>query len=236
MSDDIDPRVTPALHPTCVEAIDGYNETTAPVLAPTQTAFSAAYIRIGEVHDAREKARTNPTWNEAQQVIATDDFAQKQFAAIARGFDSARANLVRGIEHIENELSAPVTAKASQGVAAEIRAHTKTLSLTQRVSFLRQAIQNGDDVTATAVLGAPAYLSGLDPEIQALLLRDWHVRTSPEKAQRLKAMQGARDLIEERSGLVFKQLAKAVGAPPHKAQALRAAKTAAEKAFVMRDA
>lgn len=34
-------------------------------------------------------------------------------------------------------------------------------------------------------------------------------------------MKGAKQMIEERAGLVFKELEKAVGAPPHKAAALR---------------
>ncbi len=42
-------------------------------------------------------------------------------------------------------------------------------------------------------------------------------------------------MIEERAGLVFKELEKAVGAPPHKAAALRKAKTEAEQAFVLKD-
>lgn len=42
------------------------------------TAFSTAYEGIRAVHEAREKAKTNPTLNEAHQIIHTDDFAQKQ--------------------------------------------------------------------------------------------------------------------------------------------------------------
>ena len=79
------------------------------------------------------------------------------------------------------------------------------------------------------------FLSGLTPEFQKIYLRLYHEKNSPEKAKRLKVMQGAKTLIEERAGLVFKELEKAVGAPPHKAKALREAKTAAEKAFVLKD-
>jgi hypothetical protein len=86
------------------------------------------------------------------------------------------------------------------------------------------------------VLAAPAYLSGIDPAMQASLLRMWHVKQNPVKEKRLRAMQAALDLVGQRGGLVFKELERAVGAPPHKVKALREAKTAAEKAFVMREA
>jgi len=233
MSDNIDIRVTPALHPDNVKEIEGYDSETEAILAPTVTAFDEAYRAIGAVHNAREKAKTNPTWNEAQQIIATDDLAQKQFGRIAKGFDSVRGNLEKGIASIEKELSAPVESKAAHSVATEIRGHIKGLTTDDRMKVIRQAIDDGDHTVATAVLGVPAMLSGIAPEMQKVLLRLYHERHNPQMAKRLKAMQSAKVMIEERGGLVFKELEKAVGAPPHKARALRDAKTAAEKAFVM---
>jgi hypothetical protein len=103
------------------------------------------------------------------------------------------------------------------------------------MKLIQQAIDDGDHTVATAVLGAPAILSGIDANMQKTLTRMYHERHNPAMAKRLKVMTAAKVLIEERAGLVFKELEKAVGAPPHKAKALREAKTAAEKAFVMQD-
>ncbi len=236
MSEGIDTRVTPSLHPDNVKEVDGYDEQTAPYVSLAETAFSEAYIGIGQVHSAREKARTNPTWTEAQQIIQTQDFADKVFSRIARQMDGAMASLGKGIAALEAQLSAPVTSVAAQGVAVEIRAHVKALPNNKRLGFIQSAFAAGDAVTVSSVLGAPSYLSGLDAGMQGALLRQWHERNSPEVAQRLKTMKGARDLITNRGGLVFGELEKAVGAPPGKAKALREAKTAAEKAFVFREA
>lgn len=235
MSDGVDTRVTPALHPRNVHSIDGYGSDTAVYLAPVETAFSEAYIGVGQVHDARAASGRNPTWNEAQQVIQTQDFADQIFARVARSMDSAKANLDKSITSLEAQLSAPVAAKAAQGVASEIRSFTKTMPTGERMAFIQQAITAGDETTITALLGAPSYLSGIDTKTQEVFTRLWHERNSPEIAQRVKAMKGARDLIVERGGLVFMELEKAVGAPPHKVKALREAKTAAERAFVLKD-
>jgi hypothetical protein len=229
----VDTRITPALHPGNVREIDGYDGETAVVLAPTETAFSAAYEGLRKVHDAREKARTNPTWNEAMQVIQTQELADKVFHRVARSFDTTRANLEKGIEHLEGELSRPVESRAAGGIASEVRAHVKGLPASGRVDLVRQAINEGDHIVATAVLGAPAILSGLDPKMQAILTRHYHERHNPGVAKRLKAMVGARDLIEQRAGLIFKELEKAVGMRPDKVKALREAKNASEQAFVM---
>lgn len=91
MPTEIDARITPTLHPDNVASIEGFDDQTAPYLAPTMTAFSTAYEGIRAVHEAREKAKTNPTWNEAHQIIHTDDFAQTRLA-VPRAAKTARRN------------------------------------------------------------------------------------------------------------------------------------------------
>jgi hypothetical protein len=235
MTDSIDPRITPTLHPDNVKTIEGYDDQTAPYLGPTMTAFSTAYEGVRAVWSAREAAAQNPTWNEAMQIIHTDNFAQKHFTKISKSFDVTRSNLEKGIAMLEQQLAAPIESKAAQSISAEIRAYTKNLPSEQRHKFIQEAIDAGDHTTVAALLGAPAYLSGLDGNFQQTYTRFWNERSAPEVAQRLKAMRGAKQMIEERAGLVFKELEKAVGAPPHKAAALRQAKTNAEKAFVLQD-
>ncbi|PZT22179.1 hypothetical protein A7X86_05150 [Stenotrophomonas maltophilia] len=235
MTDSVDVRITPALHPDNVKAIEGFDEQTAPYLAPTMTAFSTAYEGVRAVWSAREAAANNPTWNEAMQIIHTDDFAQKHFAKITKSFDVTRSNLDKAIVALEQQLTTPIESKAAQSISAEIRAFVRDMPNEKRHAFIQQAIDAGDNTTVSALLGAPAYLSGLDANFQQTYTRFWNERSAPELAQRLKAMKGAKAMIEERAGLVFKELEKAVGAPPHKAAALRQAKTAAEKAFVLKD-
>lgn len=235
MTDNVDARITPSLHPDNVKNIDGFDEQTAPYLAPTMTAFSTAYEGVRAVWAAKEAAAHNPTWNEAMQIIHTDDFAQKHFAKISKSFDVTRSNLEKGITMLEQQLAAPIESKAAQSIAGEIRAFVRDMPTEKRHKFIQEAIDAGDEKTVSALLGAPAYLSGLDANFQQTYVRFWNERSAPEVAQRLKAMKGAKQMIEERAGLVFKELEKAVGAPPHKAAALRQAKTNAEKAFILQD-
>ena len=235
MPTEIDARITPTLHPDNVASIDGFDEQTAPYLAPTMTAFSTAYEGVRAVLAAKEAAAANPTWNEAQQIIHTDDFAQKHLARITKSFDVTRSNLDKAIVALEQQLTTPIESKAAASIAGEIRAFVRDMPTEKRHAFIQQALDAADHVTLGAVLGSPPYLSGLDANFQAVYVRHYHERNSPELAQRLKAMKGAKQMIEERAGLVFESMARAVGAPPHKAKALREAKTAAEQAFVLKD-
>ncbi|WP_186402204.1 hypothetical protein [Sphingopyxis sp. P1IMeth2] len=244
MSDNIDTRVAADLHPGVVKALDSYDEDTETILGPTVAAFTEAYTGIGRVHDAKEKAATNPTWNEARQLIETDAFGQKVFAQIAKRFDSAASNLKVVIAGIEKEFSSPIESKAAGMIAAEIRSHVKGLKIGERLAFVQAAIKDGDQRTATAILGAPSYLSGLDRDMQATLTRIYHEHHEPVKAKRLRAAQAGLDLLESRGGAVHTQLAKAVGCIEVRndrgivtrrilAKELKDKKSAAEQAFVL---
>lgn len=231
MPDNIDTRITPSLHPINVRELDGYDDDTATILSSTESAFANAYQQLGKVFDASEAARSDPTLTEAAATLKAADYADRAFTGIARQFDGAAANLKVIAEGIERELSAPVESRASNSLSAEIRAYCKSLPEGERMSFVRRAITDGDTRTATAILGAPSYLSGINGEMQAILTRMFHEHHEPLKAKRLKAARAGLDLIGERSGLVFGALEKAVGAPPAKVAKFRAAAAKTAKAF-----
>lgn len=233
MADNIDTRVTPSFHPNTVQAIDGYDADTASILAGTEAAFNEAYIGIGRVHDAREAAKTNPTWNEAQQVIATQDLADKLTTQLAKRFDSATANLTRVVEGLERDLSQPIEGNGVGAMAGEIRSYVHALPEGQRMSFIQKAIESGDTRTVGACLGGPAYLCGITPEMQTALLRMHHEKASPRAAKQLRAAKAGLELLGDRGPLIFKEMEKAVGVKQAKVQQIRAAKAAAEKSFAV---
>lgn len=233
MSTKIDTAISPALHPDNVKSIDGYDDETAPVLAQTMTAFSAAYQAIGEVKAAREAGEKNQAWSPETLTIKLDDLATKKLNAITRTFDAEMTRLNKAITFLEGELSQPVQSQAVGSLGREIRDHVKALKPDQRQAFIQRAIDGGDHLSATAVLGAPAYLSGLEDQMGQALLRHYHAKHNPDKAKRLKALQGARSLIEANAGKAFTAMEKVVGAPPDKAKKLREANSAAEKHFAM---
>ena len=219
------------MDPSNVRALPEYDEETKSFLAPTESAFSLAYNGIRAIWNARDAAARNPGWTEEQRILQLSKLADKKMGEIAKTFDSVRANLVKQIDYIEGELSVPVEAKSGTRFAVEIRAHAKALSLTERQSFIRAAILEGDETTMSALLGAPAYLSGLNNEFQRVFLRQWHEKVAPEKTKRLTALLAAKTLIEERGGLVFPGIEKAMGASWGRVAELRKAQDTATKAL-----
>ena len=62
-------------------------------------------------------------------------------------------------------------------------------------------------------------------------LRLYHERSNPATAKRLKAMRPAKELIETRAGRVFIEMERAIGGQSSKANMVRKAQEAAEKAL-----
>ena len=122
--------------------------------------------------------------------------------------------------------------------------HALRMTTTERMTFVQAAIRDGDQRTATAVLGAPAYLSGIETETQSVLTQMYHEHHEPLKTKRLKAAKAGLDLVETKGGMVHTQLAKAIGCIEERndrgfvtrriyAKELKTQKAAAEKAFVL---
>lgn len=229
-------NVTLSLHPSNIENIEGYNEDTRLYVSHVVTAFSAAYMGIDDIHKARAKAATNPSWTEAQQLLNVAKFAELHQEKITRKFDQVRKTLTTQIDAIESMLTTPLKHAAERpGIASEIRAHFKSLSNEQRWTALEDAQKEGQTEVLQAVLGSPGMLSGMNENERAVRTRLYHENQNPVISNRLKVMRAAKEMMEQRGGLVFGEVSKAIGADWRKIQKLREANTAAEQAFIVKD-
>ncbi|SEQ69630.1 hypothetical protein [Sphingobium sp. YR768] len=211
MSDDNDTRISPTLHPGIAGEIGDYDDDTRPLLGQTETAVSEAFKALQSIHNAKEGAKLNPTLNDFEQLVAVDDHATKVMSKVYSTWSRTVDTLNNNITAMEKDLYAPVESKASRAMATEIRQHFANLEMGPRMNALRKAIEAGDEMTATAVLGAPCYLSGLDPELHAEYLHDWHNAQRPLEAKKIRAMRAAAEMLNERYALLTKAVEKAVG-------------------------
>lgn len=231
----IDTRVTSTLHPQIVRSLPEYaDETNRHLLANTEQALELSYKAIAQIHDAREQAEKDPTMNEAARAIAVADFADKLQERATKAVDSAYGVLTKQIAQIEGELSQPVQSHAANSsISKEIRDHVRGLKAEGKsaMSFVRERLNEGDLPSASAVLGAPAYLSGLTKEQQSALLRMYHEKSSPQKVKQLAALKAGVGVLERGGGLILGQVQKAIGADYRKIKMLREANNASKRAF-----
>ncbi|UVO49248.1 hypothetical protein M0208_01460 [Sphingomonas sp. SUN019] len=229
MPEQVDTRVSPALHPDGVKNVEGYNDETAIYVADAMSAFATAYSAIGKIHDATEYAKNNPTWTEEQRFLIVGKEAAKVQDQICRKFDAVQASLTKAINHVDSELSQPLKERAGLGnLNQEVRAHSKHLNREERGKLLNEAFAQGDTDTLQAILGAQPFLSGLSAPEHAHYLRRFHEKQNPALVARLTVMRNVMAKLDRDAPLVFAQVTKAVGAPPAK---VRGIDTANERAL-----
>lgn len=212
MSDEMDVRISPTLHPGIAGEIADYDDDTRPLLGQTETAVDEAFKALQSIHDAKAGAAKNPTLNEYAQLVAVDTHATKVMSKVYGSWSRAVDVLNANIAKMDKELNAPVEQRATASMASEIRSFFRGLkSDGARMGALRKAIESGDDVTATAVLGGRPYLSGLSDDLHAEFLHDWHRAQRPVEAKKLAAMRQAADMLNNRYKLLTKAVTEAVG-------------------------
>lgn len=213
MSDEIDVRVSLDLDPEAVFAtIEDYDDDTASYLSPAKTAFTEAYSALRAVHDAKAAAEDDPTLNDAGRLLKVDDYASKRMLAkVYPAWDAASSSLNSKVEAWEKEMTKSVESKASQMISGEIRAHFKSLKTGERMTAISQAIKDGDELVASAVLGGPGMLSGIDEEMRSVLVREYHEKFNAPMAKRLRAAKSGLAQIDGKLGLLRREVTKAVG-------------------------
>ncbi|WP_454756890.1 hypothetical protein [Cupriavidus campinensis] len=227
---DINTDVTPSLHPSVIEAVDGYEQHMAYVVE-ARNAFDEAYKALSTIHNARRAVADDPTMTDTAKLLAVAEFADKHSDKLFRRFDGAVARLTLTVRDHESKLTAPVQQAAAAPVAAEIRAHVKAMNQGERASFLNDALRVGDTQTITAVLGAPAYLSGLTEVEKQVHTRAYHAKANPDLSARLAIMTKAKELLEQRGALMHGEIEKSIGGSWAKVAAARQASNKAKAAF-----
>lgn len=229
-------HVSPTLHPSNITGMEGYNDETKGYVAHAVTALDAAYQSVAAVIEARQKLSLDESRTDRAKVLMTAQLADKYSEKLQRQFESSWNQLNDAIRHTEQTLSKPVEEYAGIGnVATEIRAHLKAMSSGERMQFLNEALERGDERTLKSVLGAPGYLSGLSDAELSHFTRQYHSKQAPEVTARLEVMKGALDRLERAHPALMQELEKAVGATRHEVERLKAATNAAEAALVMKE-
>lgn len=220
MNNGIDTRVSPALDPETVRAVDGYTDETAQFVGEVFSAFNDAYQTTSKNHDAADLWRQNPATTRENAILIVGKEASKQQDRLLRRMDSALRGLEATIAHTEGELSRPLEARALGTLNAEVRNHARSLDRAERSKLIREAMEADDDTTLASILAAPPYLSGLTQVDRDHYLHEYHARKNPGLVARLTVLRSARDKVDRDGKLVIKEMRKAVGAPANEVQGI----------------
>lgn len=227
---DINTKVSPSLHPSNIESIEGYNDETASHVADALGAFNTAYTQLGKINEFREAIAPDTSMTDDAKLLDVSKYAGKCMDAATKAFDNADKSLLARIAHAEAELNAPLKAtKSTTGLTSEIRGHVKALPADERRAWFAEAIASNDSSSLEAVLAGPGYLSGLKQVEVDHYTRLYQEQQNPQMFRRLQVMKQAHAMLRERSQLVISGVQKAMGADFGKVQKVRERVTASQK-------
>lgn len=195
MSVPVNSRVTPALDPETYLAVDGVNDSTRGYIDDVIGFCNDAYSVLGQLHAAKDAVDSNPTWTAEQKVLAMNAETTKQKARLAQRLDRTMRDLDSRIALTEQELLRPVQVAAANPLAAEVRAHFKSLKEGDRSKLLREALAANDTATLDAVLGAQPFLSGMSAIDRDHFTRLYHTAKQPHLVERLDVMKRVKDVL-----------------------------------------
>lgn len=228
-------RVTPALDPETYLAVEGVNDSTRGYIDDVVSLMNDCYATLGKLHSAKDAVDSNPAWTAEQKVLMMSAETNKQKDRLAQRLDRTVRDLESRIAHTEQELLKPVQQGAAVGpLASEVRAHFKALDNAQRSKLIREALEANDEPTLQAVLGAQAFLSGMNNIDKEHFIGLYHAKRQPHLVERRDVMVRVRDLLDSSNahGTAFHKAFDLVrGAPAGEARALEKADAAARAAL-----
>lgn len=227
--------VSPSLHLANITGIAGYENAKGYVHHAAE-AMDSAYQAVEHVMEARRKLQLDESRTQKARVLMAAQLADKYLSTLQTKINSSHSKLTAGINHTEVELSKPMEEYAGIGnVATEIRSHLKSMSSGERIKFLSEALERGDEKTLKSSLGAPPYLSGMSQAEADHVTRNYHNKQNPEMASRLETMKQVRSKLENAERIMVKEMEKAVGATHFEVEKLKAASNDAEAALILKE-
>lgn len=206
--------------------LDGY-EAHGAAIAPAVTAMDMMKAAIESVVTARNKSAKDPELmhSEASQVLRVADYADKLMTPALQKVDAANAHLSTQIKAVEADLNKAITGSAHSALASEIRAHAKAQK--SPMQFVSELIQSGDEQSVSAVLGAPAYLSGLTQQMRDALTQQWNSKRNPALTEKLTLLRAAQERLERAGTTLLSTIERGMGVKYDMVKRLRDAKAAA---------
>lgn len=200
-----------SLDPGVITNLDGYEELGGCGLDHVVNAMSGLHSACASIIQSRLAVQQDPTLTDAARAIAVADLADKLTAKVTKSVDASLAMLKKTIAAERAELSKPLAAAVNPELGREIRAHCKALKPAERLGFLQARARAGDTVTLSAVLKAPAYLSGVESDVLNTLNQELNRALNPQAVKRLAMLEAADERLSHAGAIFIASAERAVG-------------------------
>lgn len=162
-----------------------------------RAALETIYEAASKINDVARQVQDTGRLAQAAQP-----YAERALATAGRQASTLEAQ----VRHLDSEIASTLKAPVAPDIAAQVRAHWAARSQ-QALTGIRAAIEQGDTATISAVLHAPAYLSGLTDEQQVLLRTMAAAKLAPDHVAQRDEAEAALGQVHNAIGSFTKTMA-----------------------------
>ena len=161
-----------------------------------RSALEGIYVAYGKINDLAGQVRSKELL-----AVSAQPFAERAI----RSAGSTLNKLAAQRDHMDGEIAKDITAEKNSPQAAEVRAHWRGQK--SPILKLSEIFQTDEILTISAVLSAPAYLSGLSEKHQGELRKLAATILVPEKVNARKETDAAIQHVERATDNFAKTMA-----------------------------
>ena len=135
--------------------------------------------------------------SEAGRHVAASEIAFKLCKPPLGLVDRAAQNFSGEITRLENKIKQPAQDNGIRAVqlATELRIFLRDQTAEDRRKAITRSLESGDDQTMSAILSAPAMLSGLTAQQVEAYRQMWQRKRFPNELARISVLEKARDAV-----------------------------------------
>ena len=186
-------RIPTHLHAARFSRFEADDPVVKDIIAAQARARAAAEA-ILESYDLR---MADPNNTRAANLRKAKVYAEKKLAEVLPAIDEQRKRTRAVIDEAEKDIARGLAEGATEwAFAQETRAHVRSLTEPQRAAFLGDCFNRGDRLAAAAVLGVPAYLSGLSEAAQRAYRLRYRQVFHPAESKRVAALSAAQEILD----------------------------------------
>lgn len=150
-----------------------------------RAALTSIYEAYGKINDTAARVS-----DKGRLASAAQPFAEHAVQSAGRAMTTLRSQ----IAHLDGEIATALKPPVEPNLAGQVRAHWAQSG--KALQGVKAAIDDGDMTTMSAVLSAPAYLSGLTDENQAVLRLVAAAAVAPDMVARRGEAADALERVE----------------------------------------
>lgn len=170
-----------------------------PVIQAIVSAQGRARTKLLKVFEVHDLHMSNRLKTPLANMLASKGFAEKALAEVLPALDRQREATKAEIKKLQRTIEDSLEAGALRwNFATETREYVRSLPTAKdREKFIADALARGERLAAAAVLGVPAYLSGLSETSQKLFLHRYKAEAFPDVVARTEALTKAQDILDD---------------------------------------